>query len=937
MMAARYARQRLDGHAVVNRQTGARIGLDWERGLKNATAPGMPPALLLAVPAIPAMLAQARYLRALVPRPPYPPHVLRYRAFAARAEIGGRRVDAILIVQEDRQHRMYLDRVLGGEGPPRRDAGGANPDAPSSTMGPADDAAGADWMAVAPRAPSIGALPFGAGDWAEPIPLSPVDWPRGEESPTNDLVDRFMRRPTPEEAEKFLQPLSMASPRVGPGLSSDAAPQPASTAIGPSATDNGDPPPVASSAQDKAPPSPLAPIPLSDIQKPIQFRGADYEAMGQRLRYLNGKYDPQSWGDQITSAFTGGLNDPSRVMTDSERAEQAALKDKLNQVIKDHYDPQPTPDEARLDNMASSPLGTAAWLGARALGASQQQQDATLGTVGALENIGTAAVGPRTPVEPVLNVPAVAAARAAVATPETLSRTAPPQDGEGMASSQPITSLQAPAAGAQDPERDTLASSELRSSSGGGSGGRSRLYDRLDDFKDFRHDGAYADDPLSQNNAARDYVIQRQQDIGAEHFIALDTRANDATHAVTSLRQYGTAMPEDLEDAMRDPNAQFNLHHSHSQNTALSDSDVSQLGLPGARWVVAHASAGDISAARLTPEAKAALGSAEKAGQDRARDLLGDLWNKAYDVADSPIQKAVDRGEFTEAEGARIKTEIANRALADSGVTEYVTTHSLPSHPLVDEMQQLANTQMRQDVGQQIPELANVHSPQTRQLGIGEAMARISRGDADAAAGRPGRATGGRSGTGRAGRPRRQEDPRRDQRAAGRPDSGKYEVYPREPGEGAGGEAREEVAPRIARASGREFEMPPTSYGHLIILAARYARLRLDGHAVVNRETRVPIALTWERGLKEIVAPGTPPEMLLAVPAIPAMLAGARYLGSAPDPLHRPDIANVHGFASAVEVGGRRIDVLMVVRENRQGRLFLDRVERRAAAGARAA
>jgi hypothetical protein len=79
MMAARYARERLDGHAVVNRQTGARIGLDWERGLKNATAPGIPPLLLLAVPAIPAMLAAGRYLGALPPRPPYPPHVLLSR------------------------------------------------------------------------------------------------------------------------------------------------------------------------------------------------------------------------------------------------------------------------------------------------------------------------------------------------------------------------------------------------------------------------------------------------------------------------------------------------------------------------------------------------------------------------------------------------------------------------------------------------------------------------------------------------------------------------------------------------------------------------------------------------------------------------------------------------------------------------------------------
>jgi hypothetical protein len=131
--------------------------------------------------------------------------------------------------------------------------------------------------------------------------------------------------------------------------------------------------------------------------------------------------------------------------------------------------------------------------------------------------------------------------------------------------------------------------------------------------------------------------------------------------------------------------------------------------------------------------------------------------------------------------------------------------------------------------------------------------------------------------------------------------------------------------------------MPPRSYGHLVMLTARYARARLDGHTVVNYETRAPIALTWECGLREFGAPGTSVEMLRAVPAIPVMLAGARYLGSAPDPLRRPDIAKVHGFASAVEIGGRRIDVLMVVRENRQERLFLDRVERRAVVGARAA
>jgi hypothetical protein len=142
-MAARYARLRLDGHAVVNRQTGATIGLDYERGLKNATAPGLPPALLLTVPAIPAMLAAARYLGPLTPRPPYPPHVLRYHAFAAGAETVGRRVDAVLIVQEDRRHRLSFDRMLDHVDVPRRQEGGANPDdtGPVAPTGPADPSA----------------------------------------------------------------------------------------------------------------------------------------------------------------------------------------------------------------------------------------------------------------------------------------------------------------------------------------------------------------------------------------------------------------------------------------------------------------------------------------------------------------------------------------------------------------------------------------------------------------------------------------------------------------------------------------------------------------------------------------------------------------------------------------------------------------------------
>jgi hypothetical protein len=131
--------------------------------------------------------------------------------------------------------------------------------------------------------------------------------------------------------------------------------------------------------------------------------------------------------------------------------------------------------------------------------------------------------------------------------------------------------------------------------------------------------------------------------------------------------------------------------------------------------------------------------------------------------------------------------------------------------------------------------------------------------------------------------------------------------------------------------------MAPRNYGHLLTMTARYARGRLDGHTVINRETHAPIALTWKRGLDQIGAPGAPPEILLAVPAIPAMLATAHYLGAAPDRLRRADVARVHGFASAVEIGDWRVEMLMVVRENRAGQLSLDHMEHCRISAARAA
>jgi hypothetical protein len=134
--------------------------------------------------------------------------------------------------------------------------------------------------------------------------------------------------------------------------------------------------------------------------------------------------------------------------------------------------------------------------------------------------------------------------------------------------------------------------------------------------------------------------------------------------------------------------------------------------------------------------------------------------------------------------------------------------------------------------------------------------------------------------------------------------------------------------------------MAPRNYGHLIMMAARYARFRLDGRSVVNHQTRAPIMLAWSRGLENVTAPGMPPVLMLAVPAIPAMVAAARYIGAFVSPSPPPDVVRYHAFAAAVEVGDRRLDATLIVRENRRGMLFLDRmlghvaVSRRQAGGA---
>jgi hypothetical protein len=898
-MAARCARLRLDGHAVVNRRTGAAIGLDYERGLKNATAPGMPPALLLAVPAIPAMLAAARYLGALPPRPPYPPHVLRYHAFAARAEVGGRRVDAVLVAQEDRQHRLFLDRVLGGEAVPRREAGGANSDASSATLGPADDAASTDWLDAAAREPSNDPLAVGPGGIGRLLPYRPhapsnsfeyfVEKPQPfknwELGPGDSLYPH--RQPTPEELKSLVRPLSAAVPSDDANASSAGAP----TAQEPSPANGGAPPIAApprastatasSPADDSVPAAPsAAPDPAFETEKPIPYQGAAYEKMGARLRDLNSKYDPDSWGDRLFSAFTGGLDDPSRVLTDSERVERRALKDKLHQIIQDHFNPPLTPAEARLGQMADSPLGTAAWVAAGALGANEQQQDAALGTGAALEGMGTAALGPRPYIGPLPNPPMVEAVRPVETKPQTELR-APPPDVEGTARTAP----EAP------PIQPDTEESPESSAAFAGNKPQSPRPPFKGDFPEVVIHRRWAqwmgDDP--------DYLAAKAGDPeAAERFVnrQLDpAQVNRVRDVLRGRKPVIVTVHADESDGRNMlPQAYGKILGDRLGLTV--DSDIVQANRVGRTGTDAEY--------RLLKRAK--FDGQVEPGQQYL--IIDDNTTQGGTLADL-------RG-YIEGKGGKVIGATTLTAGQDSNILAPDPKIIDWLHRNAQSLQQWWRRTYGYDFRGFTQSEANYVQGLVQRLGPDAVRDRfIARTQApDVAA--PGRTD------------RSPQGGRREEGGAGQ------EITPDGSPDGArraGG-----AVASIARVSGRDLEMAPTSYGHLQMMTARYARLRLDGHSVVNRQTGAPIMLAWSRGLENVTAPGMPPLLMLAVPAIPAMVAAARYVGAFASPSSPPDVVRYHAFAADVEVAGRRLDVALIVRENRRGKLFLDRVIGRDAA-----
>lgn len=211
---------------------------------------------------------------------------------------------------------------------------------------------------------------------AEPIDTTDVDLPRIAVggAPSGDARDS----PAAAEASAGLVPATATGSN---GLSTARALLPAAPARQ-AAAGNG-----VTGSTVAAVPSPIEPATLP--QAPLD--PAHYATVVARNRYLASKYDPSSTIDRAENLFTGAMSDPARVLTPSEHAEHRALSAAIVRTLV----PPPTPDEARLDAMAASPLGTIASLGVNAAGGSQASQDLALDLGAAAEGIGLSAAGAR--------------------------------------------------------------------------------------------------------------------------------------------------------------------------------------------------------------------------------------------------------------------------------------------------------------------------------------------------------------------------------------------------------------------------------------------------------------------------------------------------------------------------------------------------------------
>jgi hypothetical protein len=124
-------------------------------------------------------------------------------------------------------------------------------------------------------------------------------------------------------------------------------------------------------------------------------------------------------------------------------------------------------------------------------------------------------------------------------------------------------------------------------------------------------------------------------------------------------------------------------------------------------------------------------------------------------------------------------------------------------------------------------------------------------------------------------------------------------------------------APVAATLTGQELG-PTQSFEKLRDAASQHYQTKFvdTGLRVTNDATGVEIQFN-KLGRKKTTQAGE--SLLKLVPALPDLLRKGTLLDTAPDLAGRPDVKAFHRYLAAADVGGERLDVVLVVREARDG------------------
>lgn len=268
--------------------------------------------------------------------------------------------------------------------------------------------------------------------------------------------------------------------------------------------------------------------------------------------------------------------------------------------------------------------------------------------------------------------------------------------------------------------------------------------DRLPAYRDF---AAAVGEPHA---AAHQWLRSVGETTGHEHLTAHDA-TGEATHAYTQGNPSAVDFSPDLVARLQDPSTAAVLHHNHPSGAALSAPDLRQLGFPGLQTVVAHTHDGNISAARLSPEA--AMAMAAESDLNTRKNAVGEAAKAAANSVGNRLWQAIKNGLVTRQDAERLHNDLINRALDGAGVIDYMSSHSLRPLPEFWARHVIAEASRAADLGLVTPEDMNARLHRsTVAVRPEEILGGLSQGAGEPAAGRPGREAGAGAGGEDAGR-----------------------------------------------------------------------------------------------------------------------------------------------------------------------------------------